>query len=565
MPVAGLRWPNRRGIGVVINFIAVAAAADLQLDDVVPTWGGMGGRVDMNHSGMDRELLQVAYHQNNEPIWERNGQRMSTGNRPADTALFSNRFRLYDKYGRWTIDPDYKPPSSFKKQGYANQLIDKKDLIYPSMAINRDFEANFWFGQTLSQGGYAWSLPRKPWIRQSVPYSCNTNPFDECPTRETNREKCINDKCAQGKQVGLPKIKPDGGEFQGNVLVAIEVTGARMFASKLKSKPSFPSISFQNGMCKRKCKNKPTYPACLDQLIPQLGVFGSDMLEGFMRPEILQNPCKGADKHYRKEGYECRCNVNKLECDLETSFCDTQRSQCLDVVGKSCTGNAETDLFEETCGRPQLGGTCSFGTWHEVEKCVDDYTPVWPDADYQNTVGVKAERVSSDCRNIVCTDHTQCMHIYYTTDGSTPTRKSRLYHGPFLIDTTVPVTSTVVQDLPFAFVTVKAIAVQEGNLDSNVMISKVYYIQDSALDTGKGRVWSWGHNTRGQLGLGDGLYGGDPRLPNEIPGAPAMVMPSFCFDPITELLLPERKCDPSRWVLSTPQVSNFSKVSSLLN
>ena len=105
-------------------------------------------------------------------------------------------------------------------------------------------------------------------------------------------------------------------------------------------------------------------------------------------------------------------------------------------------------------------------TGHEVEKCSDDHTPVWPDADYQNVDGLKPERVSSDCRRVVCSDNIMCIHVYYTLDGSTPTRNSRLYHGPFLIDTTTPVTTTVVQDLPFAFITVKAIAVQEGNLDS---------------------------------------------------------------------------------------------------
>jgi hypothetical protein len=61
---------------------------------------------------------------------------------------------------------------------------------------------------------------------------------------------------------------------------------------------------------------------------------------------------------------------------------------------------------------------------------------------------------------------------------------SRLYHGPFLIDTTVPASSNVIQDLPFSFVTVKAMAVQEGNLDSPVMVSKVFYIQDTTIDTG---------------------------------------------------------------------------------
>ena len=79
------------------------------------------------------------------------------------------------------------------------------------------------------------------------------------------------------------------------------------------------------------------------------------------------------------------------------------------------------------------------------------------------------------------------------------------------------------------------------------MYMQVFFIKDSTINTGRGRMWSWGHNTRGQLGLGDGLYGGDPRFPNEIPGAPAVVMPSFCFDEHSEELIPERRCAPSRW------------------
>ena len=226
---------------------------------------------------------------------------------------------------------------------------------------------------------------------------------------------------------------------------------------------------------KTKIEFQPTFPACLDQLSPFRAVFGSEMLEGFMRPQGLENSCKGSNMHLRRYSYECRCNVNKLACDPETSFCDVKRSQCLDVVGKPCSGIPDKDLLEETCGRPRLGGTCSFGTWHEVEKCVDDHTPVWPDADYQNGDGLKPERVSSDCRRVVCSDNIMCIHVYYTLDGSTPTRTSRLYHGPFLIDTTTPVTTTVVQDLPFAFITVKAIAVQEGNLDSGKILKSPIY------------------------------------------------------------------------------------------
>ncbi len=57
---------------------------------------------------------------------------------------------------------------------------------------------------------------------------------------------------------------------------------------------------------------------------------------------------------------------------------------------------------------------------------------------------------------------------------------------------------------------------QEGNRDSDVTTSKVFYIKNFVIETGPGRLWSWGHNTRGQLGLGDGLYAGDPRFPNEV-------------------------------------------------
>ena len=50
----------------------------------------------------------------------------------------------------------------------------------------------------------------------------------------------------------------------------------------------------------------------------------------------------------------------------------------------------------------------------------------------------------------------------------------------------------------------------------------------SAGDT-TGQVWTWGHNRRGQLGLGDGLYGDDPNYPNDIPG---------CIES------PDQKCAP---------------------
>ncbi len=50
-------------------------------------------------------------------------------------------------------------------------------------------------------------------------------------------------------------------------------------------------------------------------------------------------------------------------------------------------------------------------------------------------------------------------------------------------------------------------------------------------------MYSWGHNMRGQLGLGDGLYGGDTRYPNEVPGCRS---------------LPGEDCDTSRYRIYQP-------------
>lgn len=54
-----------------------------------------------------------------------------------------------------------------------------------------------------------------------------------------------------------------------------------------------------------------------------------------------------------------------------------------------------------------------------------------------------------------------------------------------------------------------------------------------------GQVWTWGHNRRGQLGLGDGLYGGNPQYPNDVPG---------CVESPDQKCLPEfvRRPSPMR-------------------
>jgi hypothetical protein len=55
---------------------------------------------------------------------------------------------------------------------------------------------------------------------------------------------------------------------------------------------------------------------------------------------------------------------------------------------------------------------CAKGSWYDTDGCKDDLTPQWPDANYQDEEGVQL--VGPECRGVVCTDHTQCVHIYYT-------------------------------------------------------------------------------------------------------------------------------------------------------
>ena len=46
--------------------------------------------------------------------------------------------------------------------------------------------------------------------------------------------------------------------------------------------------------------------------------------------------------------YECKCNVNRLSCDPETSYCDITRAQCDNVVGKQCSGDPDRCVW--VCG-----------------------------------------------------------------------------------------------------------------------------------------------------------------------------------------------------------------------
>ena len=115
-------------------FALVAAGDQLALEDVVPVWGGGMGHVDQNHSHLGRELLQVDYHQK-DVVWERNGERLKAGNIPEDSALYTNRFQLYDRYGRWMIDATYVPPPVPKKTGYAKQLTEKSKMTAPNVHV----------------------------------------------------------------------------------------------------------------------------------------------------------------------------------------------------------------------------------------------------------------------------------------------------------------------------------------------------------------------------------------------------------------------------------------------
>eukprot|EP00960_Hanusia_phi_P025453 745652-Hanusia_phi.AAC.5 len=502
--------------------------------------------------------------------WVRNGQvlqaRPGLPPIPADSNLWNARNTLYDIYGNYRLSPNYSADISAN----APQIVSKSEFAAPSNSINSDVKASFWFGQSLPDGNYV-SSPPVPSLPptfsniRSHPLTSLTSllllPFlaDSMHVLgvECSGSQCTSPSCPKGRQVGTPRFIPDGGNYEGNVLVRIEVEGTRMMASRLASAAVVPVTGFQNGACKRACEGKLTYPSCNNQLSPFSGVYGTELIAGYWRPISLENPCKSDHNHLVTSGYECRCNVNRLYCNSD-SYCEVQTAQCTDYVGRKCSSNEQVNLDNQTCGPLEYGGFCAFGTWVEGQDCVDDLTPVWPDSDFQTVPGATPQRVSSDCRNVVCTDNTQCIHVYYTLDGSTPNRNSRLYQGPFVLDLNLPITSNVVADLPYAFVTIRAIAVQEGNLDSAIAISKTFYIKRTVVTTGIGRAWSWGYNTRGQLGLGDGLYGGDPRFPNDIPGAPGLLMPSFCYDSVTQQLIADLHCDPSLWVYTSPQPNTFN-------
>jgi len=55
-----------------------------------------------------------------------------------------------------------------------------------------------------------------------------------------------------------------------------------------------------------------------------------------------------------------------------------QTAKCKRFEGTTCAGVPAIDEGNQTCGPPELGGRCVFGTWFETEPCVDDLTPVRP-------------------------------------------------------------------------------------------------------------------------------------------------------------------------------------------
>ena len=479
------------------------------------------------------------------PTWERNGEIYTVKGLLANAAFRQNLDSLYDTCGNYRLVEGYDESSACASAQSAR-----------ANSRAQAATGDFWYSQAPAtpDGLYARSLPGKPWIRQTFPYTCLTNPYNECPYPTV--QQCKDSGCLKGKKVGSPIISPNGGQWSNSVLVSIDVEGLPPFPSTLPSAPILPKTTFQNGVCAATCEGKPMYPACNDKLQPVSGIYGTKDLGGVYRSDMLQNPCMGATVLARKQGFSCRCNPDRLLCDPQNVYCTIYPRQCGEYEGASCRNTGSNPPVQQACGPAKSGGLCAFGTWQSIDKCIDDLTPAWPDSNFQEDNA--RTLVSPRCRNSVCSDHSQCIHIYYTLDGTTPTRSSRLYHGPFVLDTVIALTAEVKQKQPFVAITVKAIAVQEGNLDSDVVASPPFNIKSFVSDTGIGHLWAWGYNVRGQLGLGDGLYGGDPRFPYEVPGAPRLVSPSFCLDPVTGALLTDRGCDPTRWVLTSPQPLLFN-------
>jgi hypothetical protein len=223
------------------------------------------GTGEENHGGDVKPRRQIPVVDGlptlGENEWIRNGQILTPGGIPKDSTYWDNRLRLYDNYGNWRFGPDYydadKKQGNGLSQNGAN-LLYTHEMSKDIKIVNADTQGNFWSGEVTQGGGWAGTVPGKPWIRQSRPFTCETNPYGECDG--VDESDCRAKGCAKGRKLGKPIITPNGGNYNSTVLVSIEVEGLELQPSKLPSKPLLPRTAFQNGVCKAACLGKPSYP-----------------------------------------------------------------------------------------------------------------------------------------------------------------------------------------------------------------------------------------------------------------------------------------------------------------
>jgi hypothetical protein len=136
--------------------------------------------------------------------WVRNGVLLGAGGYPADRSYWENRMNLYDNYGNYRLSSEYltggKGGTGFAKNAIALKYTYENTGGGNMDILNADTEANFWQGQDLDDGMFAASVPGKPWIRQSLPFTCKDNPYNEC---KKDKAECIAEGCEKGIKVGL--------------------------------------------------------------------------------------------------------------------------------------------------------------------------------------------------------------------------------------------------------------------------------------------------------------------------------------------------------------------------
>lgn len=159
--------------------------------------------VSLRGHGVRRQLIGGQEMIVGENEWVRNGIKFGAGMIPTDEKFWNNRRQLYDNFGNYKYGEEYFAEGSVRGTGNA---LGGLDLLVPYEdrdtvgIINDNTVANFWSGRDLPGGGFSLSYPERPWIRQSMPFTCETNPWDECPT-PADRARCIANGCGRGKKV----------------------------------------------------------------------------------------------------------------------------------------------------------------------------------------------------------------------------------------------------------------------------------------------------------------------------------------------------------------------------